>query len=1207
MYFRFRPSPKRRRQPARFDSLEPRLVLTASAQIAQPQVVMTAAASATPVGFAPSAIEHAYAFDQIQFSGAAKADGSGQTIAIVDACDDPNIASDLATFDSQYGLAAPPSFTKVAVANSTPTATQAWVDETSLDVEWMHALAPGANIVLVEAASDNDSDLVAAVAKADTLPDVTAISMSWGDTEYSGVTDYDPTFQTPAPHQGITFVASAGDIGAPGLWPALSPYVLSAGATTLTLNNGQYGSEAAWSKTGGGYSQFEPKLPYQNAVNNTNMRASPDVAFDGNPNTGVAVYESGSNPGWRELAGTSFSAVAWAALIALADQGRAAAGLGSLDGAQADLYQLPATDFHDITSGGNGTYNAASGYDLVTGLGTPIANLVVSDLIAAGASIGKSTPAGSATADSGGNQSATVNQTFAQQLTLTVRDAYNDPLPGVAVTFSSPVTGASASFPSGTTLTTDSNGQVSETVKANTIAGSYTVNASVAGLAMPVTFSLTNSPDAAASITTSGGNGQQATVATGFGHALSAVVRDRYGNAVPGATVTFAAPGSGPSTSFAAGTTAVTGSNGQASVNVTGNTIAGSYTVTASVAGVSSAASFQLTNLPDTPASMSVALGDQQQTTIGTTFAYPLTVDVADRFGNSVPGATVTFTAPSNQASAVLSAPGTATTNAAGEASLSATANDLAGNYTISASVAGVSTPVSFRLANEPTGTRASISSSTAQNASVFGQGVTFTAIVVPLTPGVKPPVGQVTFLDNGTTLGTANLSVVNGLDEAVFSPNTPLAVGQYSITAQYAGDANDTPSSQSLTQTVSESNVTVGVESSAPMSGVGRAITLTAIVVAAAPGAGLPSGSVVFVDTTTGTDLGSATLTAGRATLNVNNLAVGSHVIAATYSGDGDFLTNSQTTTQAIAPLPTSSVAALKAVSLPSFTVSWSGSDAGGPGIAGYAIYVSDNGGPFNAWLSGTAQTSAVYQGTLGHSYQFYSVATDALGDVQPTPAGPQAATASLAGDKNGLYVAGVYQDVLGRLPDQAGLAFWTAQLDAGRPISNVAASIVHSAEYYAKEIIEPAYLRYLGRPADASGIAWWTAQLQGGMSDEQLEASLIASDEFYANAGGSDPFWIDAVYQSLLGRPADSAGQADWIQQLAGGMTRNQAALIFATSPERESARIQADYEHYLGRPADSAGLSFWLSQFSQGASNEDLITEFVSSSEYYQEQTS
>lgn len=1166
---------------------------------------MTAAASATPVGFAPSVIEHAYAFDQIQFAGAATADGSGQTIAIVDAYDDPNIAGDLATFDAQYGLPAPPSFIKMPVANSTPTATQVWIDETSLDVEWMHALAPGANIVLVETASDNDSDLVAGVEMARNIPGVTAVSMSWGDTEYQGVTGYDPTFQTPAPHQGITFVASSGDVAAPGLWPALSPYVLSAGATSLTLNNGQYGSETAWSKSGGGYSQYEPELPYQDAVNTTGMRASPDVAFDGNPNTGVAVYESGSNPGWRELAGTSFSAVAWGALVAITDQGRAAAGLGPLDGAQADLYQLPSSDFHDITSGGNGTYNATTGYDLVTGLGTPIANLVVRDLIAAGASVGKSTPAGSASADSGQNQAATVNQVFADQLTLTVLDGYGHPLPGVTVTFSAPASGASASFPDGTTLTTDSNGQVAETVKANTIAGSYTVSASVNGLTTPVTFSLINSPDGPKSVTVTSGSGQEATVATGYGRALGVIVRDQYGNAVPGVTVNFSAPNSGPSASFTGGPTGVTGSGGQASVNVIGNTLAGGYDVTAAVAGVSSTATFQLTNLADAPTSITLASGDKQQATIGTSFGEPLVVSVADRFGNSVPGVQVTFTAPQTQAGAVFSAGGPATTNSAGEASVSATANDFAGSYTIAAAVSGVAMPVSFKFTNEPTGTRTTITSSTTQNASVFGQPVTFTAVVAALTPGVNAPTGQVTLIDGGTTLGTANLAVVNGVDQATFSPMASLGVGQHQITAQYAGDANDLFSGQSLTQTVARSNAAVGVESSATEVGVGVSFTLTAVVVAVSPGAGMPSGSVDFVDTTTGTDLGSALLSAGRATLSVDNLPLGSQVITATYSGDADFLTNSQSTTQTIVAPPTSGVAALKAVSLPTFTVSWSG-DAGGPGIAGYTIYVSDNGAAFNAWLSGTTQTSAVYQGTLGHTYRFYSVATDTLGDVQPTPAAPQASTAALAADKNGLYVAGVYQDVLGRLPDNAGLGYWTSQLDSGTPVAGVAASIVHSAEYYGKEVIEPAYLKYLGRPADAAGITWWTAQLQGGLSDEAFEASLVASDEFYANAGGNNQAWIDAVYQSLLGRPADGASQSFWLGQLAGGMTRSQAALTFATSTERESARIQSDYEHYLGRPADSGGLSFWLSQFSQGQSNEDLIIEFVSTSEFYQEQT-
>lgn len=203
--------------------------------------------------------------------------------------------------------------------------------------------------------------------------------------------------------------------------------------------------------------------------------------------------------------------------------------------------------------------------------------------------------------------------------------------------------------------------------------------------------------------------------------------------------------------------------------------------------------------------------------------------------------------------------------------------------------------------------------------------------------------------------------------------------------------------------------------------------------------------------------------------------------------------------------------------------------------------------------------------------------------------------------------YVTAVYLDVLDRTPDPPGLAHWAQRLDAGAPISSVAASIAHSNEYYANFVIRPAYLKYLGRAADDSGVAYWTAKMHAGLTDEQLEADLIASDEFYAQAGGTDVKWIDAVYSDLLGRDADSAGEAYWEARLAAGESRSHVAAGFTTSPEREQARINDDFIHYLHRPADPAGLSYWLKQFAAGKTNEDLIAGFTGSDEYYKAHTS
>jgi len=187
---------------------------------------------------------------------------------------------------------------------------------------------------------------------------VVAVSMSWGGGEFSSETSYDGSFVTPTGHSGVTFVASSGDSGAPPGYPAISPNVLSVGGTTLNVDSqGNYISESGWS--GGGISSVESQPSYQKGVviQSTTFRTNPDVAYDADPNTGFPVYDSynnGTSAPWSQFGGTSDAAPQWAAIIALADQGRIAAGLGTLDGRSQALtliYQLSTGDFHDVTSG----------------------------------------------------------------------------------------------------------------------------------------------------------------------------------------------------------------------------------------------------------------------------------------------------------------------------------------------------------------------------------------------------------------------------------------------------------------------------------------------------------------------------------------------------------------------------------------------------------------------------------------------------------------------------------------------------------------------------------------------------------------------------------------------------------------------------------------------------------------------------------------
>ena len=340
----------------------------------------------------PVQMETAYGVNDISFNGVA-GNGAGQTIAIVDAYNDPFIVQDAGTFSSQFGL---PQFNvaggpTLQVLGETGASTlpvvdgQGWDLEESLDVEWIHSMAPEANIILFEANSDDSGDMYQAETTAADFPGVSVVSNSWISPEYSGETQEDGVFSTPSGHQGVTFLAGSGDNGTPSGYPASSPNVVAVGGTTLQIqSNGTYVSESAWSDSGGGISEYESLPGYQgdldgiNGASKTN-RNVPDVAADADPNTGVEVLDSFSG-GWFQVGGTSLACPLWAGIIGIVNQGRALAGEGTLNGATQTLpmlYNLPASDFHDITTGGNGTYNAGPGYDLVTGLGTPVANLLV--------------------------------------------------------------------------------------------------------------------------------------------------------------------------------------------------------------------------------------------------------------------------------------------------------------------------------------------------------------------------------------------------------------------------------------------------------------------------------------------------------------------------------------------------------------------------------------------------------------------------------------------------------------------------------------------------------------------------------------------------------------------------------------------------------------------------------------------------------------
>jgi subtilase family serine protease len=356
-------------------------------------------ARATPATLTPAQVSHAYGFDAVRFvvgNNTYRADGTGQTIAIVDAYRAPNIFSDVDVFDrtyratnrsesslyNQYGPAN--SFLTVATPQGTPSISSGWSQEIALDVEWAHAIAPGAKILLVEAKSSSMTDLLNAVDYARNYPGVSAVSMSWGSTEFSTETNSDGRFTTPAGHVGVTFVGASGDNGAPAIWPAVSQNVLAVGGTTLqTDGSGNVLGETAWSGSGGGTSRYVALPTYQTSVVGGSRRGAPDVSYNANPSTGFSVYVTGGiNTGWYTIGGTSAGTPQWAALVAIANQGRTLFGKSGLSGPDtlAAIYSMSSSNFRDITSGSNG-YAATAGYDLATGRGSPLAFPVIRDLV----------------------------------------------------------------------------------------------------------------------------------------------------------------------------------------------------------------------------------------------------------------------------------------------------------------------------------------------------------------------------------------------------------------------------------------------------------------------------------------------------------------------------------------------------------------------------------------------------------------------------------------------------------------------------------------------------------------------------------------------------------------------------------------------------------------------------------------------------------
>lgn len=337
---------------------------------------LAASTTASPSGESPQSLRSIYSLPS---SGG----GSG-TIVIVDAYDYSTALNDFNVFSKTYGLPVETSTNATASANKVfqvvyangrkPSQNGGWNQEAALDIEWAHAMAPNAKIVLMEANSASFTDLYNAVAAASRVAGVKEISMSWGASESRTQTQYDAYFQ----QSGIVYFAASGDTGGVVIYPGSSPYVVSAGGTTLNFNSaGTFVSETGWNGTGGGKSAYEPLPSYQSALK-TKLGASrgvPDYSFDADPYSGVAVYDStpyNGMSGWMVFGGTSVSAPALAGIVNSAATARGSFATSSVAELTTIYKNLGTASFRDITSGVAGKNTCTVGWDFVTGVGSTL-------------------------------------------------------------------------------------------------------------------------------------------------------------------------------------------------------------------------------------------------------------------------------------------------------------------------------------------------------------------------------------------------------------------------------------------------------------------------------------------------------------------------------------------------------------------------------------------------------------------------------------------------------------------------------------------------------------------------------------------------------------------------------------------------------------------------------------------------------------------
>lgn len=563
------------------------------------------------------------------------------------------------------------------------------------------------------------------------------------------------------------------------------------------------------------------------------------------------------------------------------------------------------------------------------------------------------------------------------------------------------------------------------------------------------------------------------------------------------------------------------------------------------------------------------------------------------------------------------------------------------GNFNTSTSA----TPL-LQTVNKAGTTTGTVASSV--NPSLLGQAVVFTVNVTATAPGVGSPTGTVTFFDGGTQLGTGTLN--NGT--ATLSKST-LSAGPHSITASYAGNDSFTTSTSAtaLTQTVNKASTTTSVTPSVNPSVFGQSVSFTATVAAVAPGSGTPTGSVTF--TIDGVTSAPVTLVNGSASFATSSLAVGPHVVSATYSGDAGFNTSTSDTLTAnvnkanaaatVLSAPNPSVFGQSVTLTATITAAAPGAGAptgtvtffdGGQSLGSRTLSAGVATLAINSFTVGTHALTVAYSGDGSFNAATSTVQQQTVGkastnlaalSVLPNPAAQGQAvtfTATVATVTPGTVTPGgtvtffangtsLGQGVL----NGSGVAtITTNQLSIGQSAitavyngdanfngSGTAQAVTLTVVTLNESFVSRLYIDLLGRAPDPQGLAYWLGQIQSGASRTQVALGFEASTEYQTRE-------VEQLYQELLGRPADSQGLNTFVMALQQGASIRQVEAVILSSNEYYQTQgggtnagwLNAVYEDVLGRPVDPQGEATWSLMLAQGTPRIVVATMILNSNE-------